>query len=1161
MKPQPEDVKSVFAEAIEKPVGWGRAEYLNRACGEDTALRAEVESLLRSFDETQGFLPSPDLDPAVTLDSAAPVEVPGTVVGRFKLLERIGEGGMATVYMAEQQEPIRRKVAFKIIKLGMDTEQVIARFEAERQALAVMDHPNIAKVLDAGATERGRPYFVMELVQGVSITEYCDQHNLSTEARLRLFIEVCHAVQHAHQKGIIHRDIKPSNVMVTGRDGTPVPKVIDFGIAKAMNQRLTERTLFTRYARIVGTPTYMSPEQAQGSDLDVDTRSDIYSLGVLLYELLTGTTPFSEEELRNAGYLEIQRVIRETEPAKPSTKLSALGETVTDVAMRRDSTPDVLARAIRGDLDWIVMKCLEKDRSRRYETANSLALDIAKHLRHEPVIARPPTVVYRLQKAWRRNRLTVAAGLAIGVCVLLALVVSTWSLVGERKARTSEQVQREIAETQGRIAMQKASEAAKQRQIAEANARRARRNLYAADMNLAHTAIRANNFGRADALLAKHIPQDGQEDLRHWEWRYMWQQVQGDELYALAAFDHHVSNIDHSPDGRHLAIGLYDGRMLIWDLVRNKQIASLGSETECFAACRYSPDGKTLIGINHFGQGTLRRWDTRSYEEQTPLRFPDPAKGGLRNLAISPDGRLVAAFAQWNAEGADTSQAAVITWDAGSGDVLWTQSAGWGLGHMGVVCFSADSTKLFVGTRKGQIQRYDSFTGETEADWPAYHRSGVTALVASADGKVLASGSGFRTGDIKLWDTDTGRLITTLAGHAGWITWLEFSRDGKTLYSASIDQTARIWDLRDDRCLSVLRGHRDELYCLSLSPDGSRLFTGSKDGSVYVWSTQPRQRQKQFVSRPLVIGQWPAYWSFSYSPNGQHLFVLTDSNEILELDPVSLEDRGTVHEFGTPFNVLFSSDSKRVFVGKYKLGTEVYDPATRKLEKVLEGVQPTHYLAKTDHLVSWRYGTEETVIWDTHDWTIVATHPFSKCFKTYRVFTSDGRLVALAPKFERTVSVLQNDNSAALKPITEFRAHRRGLNWMTFSPDDRLLATSSFSGSARLWERESWACLATLSGHTQGTSWVAFSADGRRIITASGGKDTIKLWDAVNHQEVLTLTADISLPGKVTLVGNGRTLAVGGRGKEGPLLCAWNAPSWDQIAAAEAKRRATTIPR
>jgi len=332
------------------------------------------------------------------------------------------------VYMAEQADPIRRKVALKIIKLGMDTKQVIARFEAERQALAMMDHPNIAKVLDAGATETGRPYFVMELVTGVSITEYCDKNELNMRERLALFIEVCNAVQHAHQKGIIHRDIKPSNVMVTHRDGTPVPKIIDFGIAKAINQRLTEKTLFTRYAHIIGTPAYMSPEQAELSDLDIDTRSDIYSLGVLLYELLTGTPPFSEEELRKAGYLEMQRIIREEEPTKPSTKLSTLGETLSETAKHRSSTPDLLRKAVRGDLDWIVMKTLKKARDRRYDTVSALALDVQRHLHDQPILARAPGTIYVLRKFLRRHRGPTIAVLATASLLTTTIVMlSLWS--------------------------------------------------------------------------------------------------------------------------------------------------------------------------------------------------------------------------------------------------------------------------------------------------------------------------------------------------------------------------------------------------------------------------------------------------------------------------------------------------------------------------------------------------------------------------------------------------------------------------------------------------------------------------------------------------------------------------------------------------------------
>jgi serine/threonine protein kinase/tetratricopeptide (TPR) repeat protein len=427
-----ERLKEIFAQALRRKTAAERDSYLAEACQGDIELRHQVETLLQAHEKAGDFLAQTMKLPMVEFES----ERLGSMIGRYKLLEKIGEGGFGVVYMAEQQEPVQRKVALKIIKAGMDTREVIARFEAERQALALMDHPNIAKVLDAGTTEAKRPYFVMELVRGIPITDYCDEKNLSTTERLQLFIKVCQAVQHAHQKAVIHRDLKPSNILVTLHDGEPIPKVIDFGVAKALGQKLTEKTLFTSLRQMIGTPAYMSPEQAEMSGLDIDTRSDVYSLGVLLYELLTGETPFDKEVLAKAALDDFRRMIRETEPPKPSTRLRTLGGKITQVAKHRQIQPERLSRLVQGDLDWIAMKCLEKDRARRYETANDLATDVSRFLNCEPTTAAAPSTFYRVRKFARRHRSALITGALFLVMLLGGTIVSLWQAVRAMNAES-----------------------------------------------------------------------------------------------------------------------------------------------------------------------------------------------------------------------------------------------------------------------------------------------------------------------------------------------------------------------------------------------------------------------------------------------------------------------------------------------------------------------------------------------------------------------------------------------------------------------------------------------------------------------------------------------------------------------------------------------------
>jgi eukaryotic-like serine/threonine-protein kinase len=447
-------------EAARQLQGPERAAYLEQACAGNPALRERIEGLLGALERAGDLLSGPAVhrDQVSQATAPSPAAQPGDRIGRYKLLQQIGEGGCGVVYMAEQEEPVRRRVALKVIKQGMDTKQVIARFEAERQALALMEHPNIAKVLDAGATEAGRPYFVMELVRGVKITEFCDENQLPMKQRLELFIQVCQAVQHAHQKGVIHRDLKPSNILVTVNDGMPVPKVIDFGIAKATTgQPLTDKTVFTAFEQFIGTPAYMSPEQAVLTSLDVDTRSDIYSLGVLLYELLTGKTPFDQKELLAAGLDAMRRTIREKEPARPSTRLSTMVEDeLTTTAKRRHADAPRLIHQVRGDLDWIVMKTLEKDRARRYETANGLARDVERHLNNEPVVARPPSKLYEFQKTVRRHKFGFAATAAIFIVLIAGIAASMWQAARATRAEREQSGLRQQAQANEKKAQKEA---------------------------------------------------------------------------------------------------------------------------------------------------------------------------------------------------------------------------------------------------------------------------------------------------------------------------------------------------------------------------------------------------------------------------------------------------------------------------------------------------------------------------------------------------------------------------------------------------------------------------------------------------------------------------------------------------------------------------------
>jgi serine/threonine protein kinase/WD40 repeat protein len=1116
MNPEPAQVESLFAVALGKPTA-ERAAFLDQACAGNVALRQRVEALLKAHAEASGeaFLAGP-CEGVTTAE--APPEGPGTRVGWYKLLQQIGEGGMGVVYMAEQEQPVRRRVALKIIKPGMDSAQVIARFEAERQALALMDHQNIARVLDAGTTPSGRPYFVMELVHGVPLTRFCDDNQLTPRQRLELFIPVCQAIQHAHQKGIIHRDVKPSNVLVTLYDDKPVPKVIDFGVAKAIEQRLTEKTLFTQFGTLVGTFEYMSPEQAEMNAFGVDTRSDVYSLGVLLYELLTGTTPLERERLRRAALDEVVRLIRQEEPPRPSARLSGSGS-LPKIAAARRTEPGRLTGLVRGELDWIVMRCLEKDRARRYETASALARDVERYLREEPVEACPPSAAYRLRKFARKNRVVLTTAAALAGILLLATAVGWWLAVRAMQAESWANTRHQEAVAAGQQAVQerdRADEAAKGARSAAAEARRA------LDRLSVEQGIRlADNDDLFTALLwfAKPLERGGlsPEDERIHRTRFACylRHTQGRPVLQQMLFhEGTVNQLAFSPDGRQL-LTLTEEAAFVWDLDTGQRVATLEQSKGV-----YQPrflDGRRAIGLDGT---TARTWDTTTGRlldsrimdsepvAQTHLftlpRSPLQALGSVAVCKLSTvpatsssDGRLhlrVSGNRAWLS-------------DLATGKLLHS----WSLPVLGIFTwdsgFSADAHRVLLSTAK-QARVYDTKTGEPVGPallpgdkiegarvnsggsrvvlwsanrvtvWdvitgkqigPAASVENVVDAAMSPDGRTLALGEHVIESDVALqaqarfwlWDEESGRLITAQANK--FQAWpVCFSPDGCNVIATGKDRTDEVWDAQAGRAAGpLLPNHNQDLVAhYGFSPDGSMVAVAHQDGIVRVWHFAGHANGDP-VARSQRDGLPPA---ISYDIYDYHGGIQT-------------------------FRAMSARSGSRGRLSELRAWLKVLPPSVHDTD-MLAAASPDGNRLVTVATGEGLPQGPTALLWDVAAGGLLVgpiKHPANL---THVEFSRDSRFLVTAS--DPGPARLWDARTG--KPIGTPLQHGAGILHAGFSADGSRLVTCAVDGTAQLWDTATATAVGPRLRQADNINAAAFSPDGKRLATASSD-GTARIWD------------------------------------------------------------------